>query len=78
MNKTFISIVGGLIVGLVISFFTLDYNGLPIVHHNQAGEVEKVINELDFNLLSNSLLIVIASIIVIYILLRLKDEKAKK
>lgn len=78
MNKTFISIVGGLIVGLVISFFTLDYNGLTIVHHNQAGEVEKVINELDFNLLSNSLLIVIASIIVIYILLRLKDEKAKK
>ncbi len=78
MNKTLISIVCGLIVGLLISFFTLDYNGLTIVHHNQAGEVEKVINELDFNLLSNSLLIVIASIIVIYIFLRLKDKIAKE
>lgn len=77
LNKTLISIVGGLIVGLIISFFTLDYNGLTIVHHNQAGEVEKVINELDFNLLSNSLLIDIASIIVIYFLLRIFEENTK-
>jgi len=78
LGKGWISIVSGLILGFIISYFTLDYNGMTIIHHNQAGEVEKTINELDFNLITNSFLIVVASIIVIYLLLILIDKYRKK
>ena len=74
MKKGWISIVSGLIIGLIISYFTLEYKGLAIIHLNIDGEVKKTINELDFNLITNSFLIVVASIIVISILLNLIDK----
>ena len=77
MKKGWISIVSGLIIGLIISYFTLEYNGWTIIHHNKDGEVEKTINELDFNLITNSFSIVVASIILIYILLNIIDKYRK-
>ena len=77
MKKGWISIVSGLIIGLIISFFTLEYNGWTIIHHNKDGEVEKTINELDFNLITNSFSIVVASIMLIYILLNIIDKYRK-
>lgn len=74
LKKGWISIVSGLISGLIISYFTLEYNGLTIIHLNNDGEVKKTINELDFNLITNSFLIVVASIIVISIFLNLIDK----
>ncbi len=78
MKKGWISIISGLILGLIISYFTLDYNGWTIIHHNEDGEVEKTINELDFNLITNSFLIVVASIIMIYLLQKLNDKYRSK
>jgi len=77
LKKGWISIVSGLIIGLIISYFTLEYNGWTIIHHNKDGEVEKTINELDFNLITNSFSIVVASIILIYILLNIIDKYRK-
>jgi len=74
LKKGWISIVSGLIIGLIISYFTLEYNGLTIIHMNKDGEVKKTINELDFNLITHSFLIVVASIIVISILLNIIDK----
>ena len=78
LNKGWISLVCGLILGLIISYFTLDYHGWTIIHHIQDGEVEKTINELDFNLITNSFLIVVTSIMMIYLLLKLNDKYRKK
>ncbi len=78
MKKGWISIVSGLTVGLVISYFTLEYSGWNIVHHNQNGEVEQNINELDFNFITNSFLIVIVSIIIVYLLISLIDKKKQR
>jgi len=74
LKKGWISIVSGLIIGLIISYYTLEYKGLTINHLNIDGEVKKTINELDFNLITNSFFIVVASIIVISILLNLIDK----
>ena len=74
MKNGWLSIVSGLIIGLIISYFTLEYNGLTIIHMNKDGEVKKTINDLDFNLITNSFLIVVASIIVISILLNIIDK----
>ncbi|WP_205168185.1 hypothetical protein [Bacillus pakistanensis] len=42
-----------IIIGLIISFFTLEYNGWTYIRHNKLGEIEKVIKEIDFNLVTN-------------------------
>ncbi|MCM3707948.1 MULTISPECIES: hypothetical protein [Cytobacillus] len=52
MKKGWISIVGGLILGLIFSFFILEYIGWQYIRHNRNGEAEQVINELDFNLIT--------------------------
>ena len=66
MKKGWISIIGGLIIGLIISFLTLEYDGWKIVRHNRDGEVYQVINDIDVNLITNSFLIIAASGVVIY------------
>jgi len=69
MSKRWISILSGLMIGLMISFLTLEYNGLQIIHYNAEGNVVKTINELDFNLITNAFLIVVVSISLIYLVL---------
>jgi TRAP-type C4-dicarboxylate transport system permease small subunit len=78
MKKGWISIVGGLILGLIISFFTLEYKGWQYIRHNSNGEVEQVINELDFNLITNSFLIIVATGIVIYLILSIIEKRKKE
>jgi hypothetical protein len=78
MKKGWISIVGGLILGLIISFFTLEYNGWKYITVNDNGEVEQVINELDFNLITNSFLIIVATGIVIYLILSIIEKRKKE
>lgn len=74
MKKGWISIIGGLILGLIISFFALEYDGWKIIHHNGDGKVFQVINEIDVNLITNSFLIIVASGVVIYIVLTLIEK----
>lgn len=74
MKKGWISILSGLVVGLVISFLTLEYNGWEIIYHNAEGNVVKTINELDFNLITNAFLIVVVSISIIYLGLTLVEK----
>ncbi|WP_201716897.1 hypothetical protein [Rossellomorea arthrocnemi] len=71
MKKGWISMIGGVILGLIISFFTLEYDGWKIIHHDREGEVFQVTNEIDFNLITNSFLIIVASGVAIYIALTL-------
>ncbi|AND41464.1 hypothetical protein [Cytobacillus oceanisediminis] len=78
MKKTLISLAGGLILGLISSILILNYNGWTYIHHNKNGEVEKVINELDFNLLTNSLLLIFASTILIYVLISFFEKRKNK
>ncbi|USK39643.1 hypothetical protein LIS77_03685 [Cytobacillus firmus] len=69
MKKGWCSLICGLILGLIISFFTLDYNGWKMHRMGENGEVISAINEIDFDLITNFFLIVLVSILVIYILL---------
>ncbi|MGM0843914.1 MAG: hypothetical protein ACQEUT_02970 [Bacillota bacterium] len=74
MKKGWTSIIGGVIIGLIISFFTLEYDGWKFVRHNKDGEVYQVLNEIDVNLITNSFLIIVASGVVIYIALTLFEK----
>lgn len=77
MKKGWVSLISGLILGLIISFFTLDYNGWKMQRIGENGEVINTINELDFDLITNCFLIVLISILVIYILLTVLEKIRK-
>lgn len=70
--------VGGFISGLIISFFTLEYDGWKYITVSDNGEVEQVIHELDFNLITNTFILMIACGIVIYLILSMIEKKKSK
>ncbi|MCC5801831.1 hypothetical protein [Rossellomorea vietnamensis] len=78
MKKGWISIVGGIIVGLILSFFTLEYDGWKYITVSGNGEVEQVIHELDFNLITNTFLLMMACGILIYSILSMIEKKKSK
>lgn len=66
MKKGWISIVGGLLLGLAISYVVLDYNGWTLVTIGSNGEATSSINELDFDLMTNAFGLVLICTAVIY------------
>jgi hypothetical protein len=73
--KSWISLLSGLIIGIIISFFVLDYKGWTIYQVDVNGEVTKTINELDFDLITNSFLIVLGVSILIYVIWTFIENK---
>jgi uncharacterized membrane protein YdjX (TVP38/TMEM64 family) len=78
MKKGWISIVGGIILGLILSFFTLEYDGWKYITVSGNGEVEQVIHELDFNLITNTFLLMIACGILMYSILSMVEKMKSK
>ncbi|CAN7271171.1 hypothetical protein [Rossellomorea sp. LjRoot5] len=78
MKKGWISMVGGFISGLIIAFFTLEYDGWKYITVSGNGEVEQVIHELDFNLITNTFLLMIACGIIMYSILSMIEKKKSK
>ncbi|WLD94557.1 hypothetical protein [Alkalihalobacillus sp. AL-G] len=79
--KGLVSILGGILIGILVSYFTLEYNGWTISYmgkDNESGEPIQVINELDVNLLMNGLLIVIGMTLLIYVAWTLIEKKIKQ
>ncbi|WML44308.1 hypothetical protein [Neobacillus sp. PS3-40] len=75
--KRWISLLGGLIIGIILSYFTLDYKGWTLEYIDENGKTIKAINELDFDLITNSVLIVIGISILIYGIWTLIEKKTK-
>ncbi|MBN8191902.1 hypothetical protein JI667_07045 [Bacillus sp. NTK074B] len=78
MKKGWMSIVGGIIGGLILSFFTLEYDGWKYITVSGNGEVEQVIHELDFNLITNAFLLMIVCGIILYSLLSMIEKKKSR
>jgi len=75
MKKGWISIVGGVAIGLAISYFVLDYNGWTLVKIDKSGKTEGSINELDFDLMTNALGIIILCTAMVYGILTVFSKK---
>ncbi|MFE1245000.1 hypothetical protein ACFW35_12785 [Fictibacillus sp. NPDC058756] len=73
-----ISIISGLLIGLLISYFTLEYRGSKIKHLGVDGKVLNEITELDFSFISNAFIIIaITSGIIYYLLVKLEKSDQK-
>ena len=75
--KGWISLLSGLITGIIISYFVLDYKGWTIYQVDVNGRVTKTINELDFDLITNGFLIVLGVSILIYVIWTFIEKKFK-
>ena len=71
-------LIGGIVLGIIISYFTLDYTGWIFYEMDDKGNTAKTSNELDFDLLTNSFLIILACTLLIYIAGTLIDKYRKK
>ncbi|MFD1032876.1 hypothetical protein [Metaplanococcus flavidus] len=78
MKKGWISIIGGTILGIVISFFTLEYNGWQINRHDRDGVAYQSINDIDINLVHNSFIIIVVSCLAIYFVLFLLEKRRNR
>ena len=74
MKKIFLSILGGLVLGLILSFLLFDYESSWTSHLNRAG-VDQIVNEMDFDFVFNSSLLVIGISILIYLIWNFVDKK---
>jgi heme/copper-type cytochrome/quinol oxidase subunit 2 len=73
-----ISIISGLLIGLLISYFTLDYRGSSTSLLGVDGKVLNEITELDFSFINNAfIIIVITSGIIYYLLVKLEKSEQK-
>jgi prolipoprotein diacylglyceryltransferase len=70
-----ISIISGILIGFLISYFTLDYSGSEITSD---GKILSKVNELDFSFISNAFIIIVITSGVIYYLLTKLDNNEQK
>ncbi|WP_372867593.1 hypothetical protein [Planomicrobium okeanokoites] len=74
MKKSFLSILGGLVLGLILAFLLFDYQSSWSTHLNRAG-VDQIVDEMDFDFVFNSSLLVIGISILIFLVWSFVDKK---
>lgn len=78
MKKFFLSILGGLVIGLILSFSFMDYES-SWSHHIQRAGVDQMVEEVDFDFVFIASLLVIGISILIFavwsFIEKKKDEK---
>ncbi|MDN5709390.1 MAG: hypothetical protein L0G95_08115 [Planococcus sp. (in: firmicutes)] len=79
MKKFFISIMGGIVLGLILSFSFMDYES-SWTHHIQRAGVDQVVQEMDFDFVfTASILITVSSALIFAVwsfIEKKKDEKS--
>lgn len=78
MKKGLISIITGIILGGLISYFMLDYSGWTYVNIGAGGNPTKTVNELDIDLLFDSLLIVVGLSSFIYVVWTMIEKSIER
>jgi hypothetical protein len=68
MKKISFSLLGGVLIGLVISFVLMDYKVISYEIRNQGGIESRWVREMDFDFVFNASLLVIGSFILIFII----------
>jgi hypothetical protein len=77
VKKGKIAIFSGIMIGLIIAFFRLEYNVMTLIYVMPDGS-EQVVNEIDFNLVTDTFLIIVASVLAMYLILSLINKLSPK
>ncbi|WKA59237.1 hypothetical protein QWY16_03525 [Planococcus shenhongbingii] len=77
MKKSFFSIAGGLIAGLILAFIFFDYQTITNEHIGLGG-VDRMVKDMDFEFVFNASLLVIGMSIFIYLIWSWVDRKKEE
>ena len=75
MKKFFLSLLGGIIIGLIVSFLLMDYEDIRYEVRDLAGIVSRWIREMDFDFAFNASLLVIGMSILIFVIWTFVEKK---
>ncbi|MET1014805.1 MAG: hypothetical protein ABWX61_09925 [Paenisporosarcina sp.] len=75
MRKFSFSILGGIIIGLIISFVLMDYEVISYEIRDQGGIESRYVSEMDFNFAFNASLLVMGVAILIFIVWSFVERK---
>ncbi|ANU10852.1 hypothetical protein A1A1_01443 [Planococcus antarcticus DSM 14505] len=75
MKKMFISLLGGLILGIISSFIFMDYQKISYEVIGLGGVDERTIKDIDFEFAFNASLLVIGFTILIFVIWTYIDKK---
>ncbi len=77
MKKIFLSLLGGLILGVIISVILWDYQSWNYEIQNYYGTGTKEVKEWDFEFLTNATSIIIVVSILIFLIWTFIEKKSK-
>lgn len=75
MRKFSISILGGIIIGLILSSVLMDYEVIKYEIRDQAGIESRWVSEMDFNFVFNASMLVFGVAILIFIVWSFVERK---
>ncbi|WP_432352920.1 hypothetical protein [Sporosarcina sp. A2] len=75
MKKLALSLVGGGVIGLILSFLLMDYENSSYEILHQAGVGKRTISEMDFEFVFNSFFLILGFTIVIYVIWTYIEKK---
>lgn len=78
MKKFFGSLLGGLVIGLPLSFWWIGYDSISYSQFNVAGEDEVLVREMDFDFVFYATLLVAVVAASIYVLWSWIDRKREE
>lgn len=78
MKKFFGSLLGGLVIGLSLSFWWIGYDSISYSQFNVAGEDEVLVREMDFDFVFYATLLVAVVAASIYVLWSWIDRKREE
>jgi phage shock protein PspC (stress-responsive transcriptional regulator) len=77
MKKLLLSLIGGILIGGIISYLILDYKNSNYVILNYFGVDKKTVREWDFQFISNAGFIIAGVSISIYLIWTFFEKKSK-
>lgn len=67
MRKLLLSLLGGTIIGLIVSFTLMDYRDIKYEIRNQGGIESRWIREMDFDFVFNASALIIGISVLIFV-----------
>lgn len=75
MKKFFLSLSGGIIIGLIVSFSLMEYENIKYEVRNLGGIESRWIREMDFDFAFNASVLVIGISILIFVIWTFVEKK---
>ncbi|MDW0110914.1 hypothetical protein [Sporosarcina aquimarina] len=75
MKKLILSLAGGSLAGIILSFLLMNYESMSYEIFDQAGVAKRTVKDMDFDFVFSAALLVVGCTIVIYVIWTYIEKK---